>query len=98
MCHGPGSIRRRWPIFDQAKGSLWALDLFAGGALSNLSVVALGIMPYISASIILQLLTIAIPHLERLSKEARQGAARSPSTPLRDGGLSLIQGFGIAVA
>ena len=48
--------------FEQAKGSLLGLfDMFAGGALSNLSVFALGIMPYISASIILQLLTIAIP-------------------------------------
>ncbi|HOG08637.1 MAG TPA: preprotein translocase subunit SecY, partial [Syntrophales bacterium] len=61
-------------FFEQAKGSLLGLfDMFAGGALSNLSVFALGIMPYISASIILQLLTVAVPHLERLSKEGEAG-------------------------
>jgi preprotein translocase subunit SecY len=86
-------------FFDQAKGSLLGLfDLFAGGALSNLSVFALGIMPYISASIILQLLTIAIPHLERLSKEGDAGR-RKITQYTRYGTvlLSLIQGFGIAV-
>ena len=86
-------------FFDQARGSLLGLfDLFAGGALSNLSVFALGIMPYISASIILQLLTIAIPHLERLSKEGEAGR-RKITQYTRYGTvlLSLIQGFGIAV-
>ena len=86
-------------FFDQAKGSLLGLfDMFAGGALSNLSVFALGIMPYISASIILQLLTIAIPHLERLSKEGEAGR-RKITQYTRYGTvlLSLIQGFGIAV-
>jgi len=85
--------------FDQAKGSLLGLfDMFAGGALSNLSVFALGIMPYISASIILQLLTIAIPHLERLSKEGEAGR-RKITQYTRYGTviLSIIQGFGIAV-
>ncbi|HPG71442.1 MAG TPA: preprotein translocase subunit SecY [Syntrophales bacterium] len=86
-------------FFDQARGSLLGLfDLFAGGALSNLSVFALGIMPYISASIILQLLTIAVPHLERLSKEGEAGR-RKITQYTRYGTvlLSLIQGFGIAV-
>jgi preprotein translocase subunit SecY len=86
-------------FFDQAKGSLLGLfDLFAGGALSNLSVFALGIMPYISASIILQLLTIAVPHLEKLSKEGEAGR-RKITQYTRYGTvlLSLIQGFGIAV-
>ncbi|HTZ38623.1 MAG TPA: preprotein translocase subunit SecY [Syntrophales bacterium] len=86
-------------FFDQAKGSLLGLfDLFAGGALSSLSVFALGIMPYISASIILQLLTIAVPHLERLSKEGEAGR-RKITQYTRYGTvlLSLIQGFGIAV-
>ena len=46
-------------------------DLFTGGALSQLTIFALGIMPYISASIILELLTVVIPHLERLKKAAR---------------------------
>jgi preprotein translocase subunit SecY len=86
-------------FFDQARGSLLGLfDMFAGGALSNLSVFALGIMPYISASIILQLLTVAIPHLERLSKEGEAGR-RKITQYTRYGTviLSIIQGFGIAV-
>jgi len=85
--------------FEQAKGSLLGLfDMFAGGALSNLSVFALGIMPYISASIIIQLLTVAIPHLERLSKEGEAGRRKiTQYTRYGTVGLSLIQGFGIAV-
>jgi len=85
--------------FEQAKGSLLGLfDMFAGGALSNLSVFALGIMPYISASIIIQLLTVAIPHLERLSKEGEAGR-RKITQYTRYGTivLSVIQGFGISV-
>ncbi|MDD5711468.1 MAG: preprotein translocase subunit SecY [Smithellaceae bacterium] len=85
--------------FDAAKGTLFGLfDMFAGGAFSNLSVFALGIMPYISASIILQLLTIAVPHLERLSKEGEAGR-RKITQYTRYGTviLSIIQGFGIAV-
>jgi preprotein translocase subunit SecY len=86
-------------FFDQARGSLLGLfDMFAGGALSRLSVFALGIMPYISASIILQLLTVVIPHLESLSKEGDAGR-RKITQYTRYGTvlLSLIQGFGIAV-
>ena len=61
-------------FFEQAKGTLFGLfDMFSGGALRRFSVFALGIMPYISASIILQLLTVVIPHLERLSKEGEAG-------------------------
>lgn len=86
-------------FFEQARGSLLGLfDMFAGGALSNFSVFSLGIMPYISASIILQLLTIAIPHLERLSKEGEAGR-RKITQYTRYGTvlLSVIQGFGISV-
>lgn len=85
--------------FEQAKGSLLGLfDMFAGGALSNLSVFALGIMPYISASIILQLLTIAIPHLEKLSKEGEAGRRKiTQYTRYGTVVLSIIQGFGIAI-
>jgi len=86
-------------FFEQAKGSLLGLfDMFAGGALSNLSVFALGIMPYISASIILQLLTVAIPHLEKLSKEGDAGR-RKITQYTRYGTviLSIIQGFGISI-
>lgn len=86
-------------FFEQSKGSLLGLfDMFAGGALSKLSVFALGIMPYISASIILQLLTVVIPHLEKLSKEGEAGR-RKITQYTRYGTvlLSIIQGFGIAV-
>ena len=85
-------------FFDQARGSMLGLmDMFAGGALSAFSIFALGIMPYISSSIILQLLTVAIPHLERLSKEGETGR-RKITQYTRYGTvlLSVIQGFGIA--
>ena len=52
------------------------LNLFSGGALLQLSVFALGIMPYITASIILQLLTVVIPRLEQLKKEGQSGQAK----------------------
>lgn len=84
--------------FEHAKGSLFGLmDMFAGGAFSRFSIFALGIMPYISSSIILQLLTIAVPHLERLSKEGESGR-RKITQYTRYGTviLSMIQGFGIA--
>src|SRR3990172_7125442 len=61
-------------IFAAAKGTLLGLvNMFSGGALERLSVFALGIMPYISSSIILQLLTAVVPHLEQLKKEGEQG-------------------------
>ncbi|HIJ77342.1 MAG TPA: preprotein translocase subunit SecY [Deltaproteobacteria bacterium] len=85
--------------FNAAKGTLLGLfDMFSGGALSHFSVFALGIMPYISSSIILQLLTVVIPTLERLSKEGEAG--RKKITQYTRYGtviLSIIQGFGIAV-
>ena len=72
-------------------------DMFSGGALSQLSVFALGIMPYISASIILQLLTVVIPYLERLSKEGDAGRKKiTQYTRYGTVGLSFIQGMGIA--
>ncbi len=61
-------------FFDSVQGTLLGLvDLFSGGNLRRLTVFALGIMPYISASIILQLLTVVIPTLERLAKEGEAG-------------------------
>ena len=72
--------------------------MFSGGAFENLSVFALGIMPYISASIILQLLTVVIPHLEQLKKEGEQGRKKiTQYTRYGTVVLSIIQGFGIAV-
>ncbi len=86
-------------FFAKAKGTLLGLfDMYSGGALERLSVFALGIMPYISASIILQLMTVVIPHLERLKKEGEQG--RKKITQYTRYGtvlLSIIQGFGISV-
>jgi preprotein translocase subunit SecY len=54
-------------------GLLGLLDMFSGGAFSNASVFALGIMPYISASIVIQLLTIAVPYFQKLQKEGESG-------------------------
>jgi preprotein translocase subunit SecY len=86
-------------IFEQAKGTLLGFfDMFAGGGLERLSVFALGIMPYISASIILQLLTVVVPTLERLSKEGEAGRKKiTQYTRYGTVVISLIQGFGIAV-
>ena len=73
-------------------------DMFAGGFLSQASIFALGIMPYISASIILQLLTVTIPHLERLSKEGEQGRKKiTQYTRYGTVVLSILQGFMISV-
>jgi preprotein translocase subunit SecY len=86
-------------FFDARQGTLFGLfDMFSGGALSRMSVMALGIMPYISASIILELLTVVVPHLEKLKKEGEQG--RKKITQYTRYGtviLSVVQGFGIAV-
>lgn len=61
--------------FDQS-GLLGLLDMFAGGAFANASVLALGVMPYISASIVVQLLTVAVPYFQRLQKEGESGRKR----------------------
>jgi len=86
-------------FFERAKGTLLGMfDMFSGGALERLSVFALGIMPYISASIILQLLTVVVPRLERLSKEGEAGRKKiTQYTRYGTVVLSVIQGFGIAV-
>lgn len=86
-------------IFEAYKGGILGMvNMFSGGALERLSVFALGIMPYISASIILQLMTVVIPHLERLSKEGEQGRKKiTQYTRYGTVVLSIIQGFGISV-
>jgi preprotein translocase subunit SecY len=85
-------------FFDQAANTLLGMvDLFSGGNLRRLSIFALGIMPYISASIILQLLTVVIPTLERIAKEGEAG--RKKITQYTRYGtilLSVIQSLGIA--
>src|SRR6185503_8658000 len=85
--------------FAAAGGIFGFLDMFTGRALSNFTIFALGIMPYISASIILQLLTVVVPYLEKLSKEGEMGR-RKITQYTRYGTivLSIIQGLGIAFA
>jgi len=86
-------------FFEQQKGNLLGfLNLFSGGALEQFSVFSLGIMPYISASIILQLLTVVFPYLERLSKEGEVGR-RKITQYTRYGTivLSIIQGLMISI-
>jgi preprotein translocase subunit SecY len=86
-------------FFDAQAGTIFGVvNMFTGGGLERLSVFALGIMPYISASIILQLLTVVIPHLEQLKKEGEQGQKKiTQYTRYGTVILSIIQGFGIAV-
>ncbi|MEI6156876.1 MAG: preprotein translocase subunit SecY, partial [Atribacterota bacterium] len=84
-------------VFSQG-GLLSFLDMFAGGALSRFSILALGIMPYINASIIIQLLTSVIPKLEELAKSGEEG--RDKIAQLTRWGtifLAVIQAFGITV-
>src|SRR5207237_4769113 len=86
-------------FFAQARNnSVGLVNLFSGGALERFSIFALGIMPYISASIILQLLTVVIPYLEKLSKEGELGR-RKITQYTRYGTvlLSLVQSFFIAM-
>jgi len=86
-------------FFAQYQDTLFGIfNMFSGGALERLSVFALGIMPYISASIILQLLTVVFPHLERLKKEGEAGQKKiTQYTRYGTIVLSVIQGFGISV-
>jgi preprotein translocase subunit SecY len=86
-------------FFEQNRGNWFGLvDMFSGGNLAKVTIFALGIMPYISASIILQLLTVVWPYLEKLSKEGELGR-RKITQYTRYGTvlLSIIQSFGIAV-
>jgi preprotein translocase subunit SecY len=84
-------------FFKSMGGVLGFLDLFSGGALRRLSVFALGIMPYISASIILQLLTVVWPYLEKLSKEGEMGRRKiNQYTRYGTVALSIIQSLGVA--
>jgi preprotein translocase subunit SecY len=85
-------------LLEKGGSLLGFLDIFSGGALSRLTIFALGIMPYISASIILQLLTVVIPHLSKLAKEGERGRKKIIQyTRYGTIGIALVQGFGIAV-
>src|SRR5258705_12564252 len=96
----PGIDRQAMAAFFEAqKNTLFGfLNLFSGGALEQFSVFSLGIMPYISASIILQLLTVVFPYLERLSKEGEAGRRKiTQYTRYGTVVLSIIQGIMISV-
>jgi preprotein translocase subunit SecY len=81
----------------QSRGIFGLFNTFSGGALAQFSVFALGIMPYISASIIFQLLSTAVPQLEALKKEGEQGRKKlNQYTRYATVLLALIQGYGIA--
>ena len=87
-------------FFESVAGTLFGLfDMFSGGGLRNVSVFALGIMPYISASIILQLLQVVSPELKRMAKEEGAAGRRKITQYTRYSTvlITIIQGFGIAV-
>jgi preprotein translocase subunit SecY len=86
-------------FFEKNAGTLFGMfNMFSGGALENFSIFALGIMPYISASIIIQLLTVVIPQLEALSKEGESGRRKiTQYTRYGTVALSLIQSLFISV-
>src|ERR1700678_3911462 len=85
-------------FFQQNSGSLFGfIDLFSGGMFRRLTIFALGIMPYITSSIILQLLTVVVPTLEKLQKEGEIGRRKITQwTRYLTVGLALVQSFGIA--
>ncbi len=85
-------------FFQQLSGTIFALfDIFSGGGLSNVSIFALGVMPYISASIIMQLLQVVSPDIKRLYKEEGQAGRRKITQYTRylTVLITLVQGFGI---
>ncbi|MFW2064997.1 preprotein translocase subunit SecY, partial [Acinetobacter ursingii] len=84
-------------FFKANEGTFWGLfNMFSGGALERMSILALGIMPYISASIIVQLMSTVVPSLEALKKEGEQGK-RKLNQYTRYGSLflALVQGIGM---
>jgi preprotein translocase subunit SecY len=87
-------------LFDQNKGSILDMfNMFSGGALERASLFALGVMPYISASIIVQLMTSVIPQLEQLKKEGEQGRRKiTQYTRYGTVALATFQAMGISLA
>lgn len=100
FCSLPGVDRHNMMklMANDQGGFLGLFNMFSGGALENLSIFALGVMPYISASIIFQLLTVVIPTLDRLNKEGEQGRRKiNQWTRYATIGLSMVQGYFIAL-
>ena len=84
--------------FDSDTGLFALFNLFSGGAFSNFTIFALSITPYITASIILQLLTIAIPALERLSREGTEGRKKiAQYTRYLTVALAVVQAIGVTI-
>src|SRR6202163_172225 len=97
----PGiDANRLQEFFQQSQGTLFGfIDLFSGGMFRRLTIFALGIMPYITSSIILQLLTVVVPTLEKLQKEGELGRRKITQwTRYLTVILAVIQSFGIAMA
>ena len=95
----PGINQEALTLLAQQAGNIFGLyNMFSGNNLSNMTIFALGVMPYISASIILQLLTVVWPYLERISKEGELGR-RKITQYTRYGTivLSIVQSLGIAI-
>src|SRR5450432_4727777 len=95
----PGINVARWEDFltRNAGGIFGFFDLFAGGNIRRFTIFALGIMPYITASIILQLLTVVVPTLEKLQKEGELGRRKITQwTRYLTVILAMMQSFGIA--
>lgn len=85
-------------VFNGDTGLFDLFDLFSGGSFSNFTIFALSITPYITASIIVQLLTVAFPYFERLAKEGTAGRKKMAQiTRYMTVGLGLIQAFGLTV-
>src|SRR2546426_8132558 len=85
-------------VFGGSGGLLGLVDVFSGGALKRMSLFAMGIVPYINASIIMQMLTLAIPHLEALSKEGEAGRKQiAKITRYLTIGLAFFQAVGITL-
>ena len=86
-------------VADQARNSMLGLyDMFTGGNLAKVTIFALGVMPYISSSIILQLLTVVWPYLERVSKEGELGRRKiTQYTRYLTLALAFVQALGIAI-
>src|SRR5918993_5969656 len=94
---GVDAVRFEEFVRQNAGSFLGFIDLFSGGTFRRLTIFALGIMPYITASIILQLLTVVVPTLEKLQKEGELGRRKITQwTRYLTVGLALIQSFGIA--
>lgn len=87
-------------MFEQQAGTILDMfNMFSGGALERLSIFAIGIMPYISAAIIMQLLTAVVPYLEQLKKEGESGRRKiTQYTRYGAFGLATVQGIGVSVA